>query len=189
MGLPFPQRQVIYKIEPDGPWFANYRVTYVHISGDRSPWQLNKTVAHEAAHYYWIWPATGWGNSGVNRAWVVEGAAEFLALLDEELTLGVEPGSVCDLNIAQVEQLPRDGLVCWYDIGHRFYRDLYRAMDEANFRLAFRRWHLHTRYNTPVCDGDATTYCRVMEAFTTYASEDNRATVEDLINRWYGVTP
>ena len=189
MGLPFPRRQVIYKIEPDGPQFGYYGDTYVHLSGYRTHSQLKGTVAHEAAHYYWSWPVASWASLGVNHAWVSEGAAEFLTHLDEDITYGVEPGSVCDLNlIPEVEQLPFDGPKCWYQIGHRFYLDLYRAMDETNFRLAFRRWFLHTLHATSVCDGDGTTYCRVMEAFTTYASEDNRATVEDLINRWYGVT-
>ena len=188
MGLPFPRRQVVYKIEPDGPQFGYFGGPYVHISGETSFWQLERTIGHEAAHYYWSWPVASWASRGVNRAWVSEGAADFLASLDEDITLGVEPESVCDLNITEVEQLPSDGPQCWYHIGHRFYRDLYSIMDEANFRMAFRRWYLHTLHNTPVCDGDETTYCRVMEAFTTYASEDNRATVEDIINRWYGVT-
>ena len=190
MGLPFPQRQVIYKIEPDRPRAGYHSSGYVYISGHNNPVQLNRTVAHEAAHYYWTSPIAGWTTVDVNYGWVYEGAAEFLTYLDEEVISGVEPGSVCDLNIPEVEQLPYgyDGPPCWYDIGHQFYNDLYRDMDEGNFRLAFRRWYLHGLYNTTVCDGDSTTYCRVMEAFTTYASEDNRATIEDLINRWYGVT-
>ena len=188
MGLPFPRRQVIYKIEPDGPLFGYHSRTYIRLSGFRTHSQLKGTVRHEAAHYYWSWPVAGWASLGVNRAWVAEGAANFLASLDEDITSSVEPGSVCDLNVAEVEQLPYDGPKCWYQIGHQFYLDLYRAMDETNFRLAFRRWFLHTLYSTSVCAGDHTTYCRVMEAFTLYASEDNRATVEDLINRWYGVT-
>ena len=186
MGIPFPRQQVIYKIEPDGEWFGYFGGPYVHVSGHRSPWQLKKTVSHEAAHYYWTWPI--WNPVEMNPAWVSEGAAEFLALLDENVALGAEPGSECDLNITEAERLPRDGPRCWYDIGHEFYRDLYSTMDEVNFRLAFRRWYLHTRHVVPTCRGDETTYCRVMESFTTYASEGNRAAVEELINRWYGAT-
>ena len=84
-----------------------------------------------------------------------------------------------------------EGDTCWYPVGEAFYRELYRAMESTNFRLAFRRWLLHGMFDlADVCVGDdmgiSTTYCHVMEAFTTYASEDNRAAVEDVINRWYG---
>lgn len=190
MGLPFPQRQVVYRIDLDGPWYGGYKTGwFVHLSGPWSPELLRITVPHETAHYYWDWPNAGWTGSQVNYQWVHEGAAEFLSHLDEDITLDVEPGSECDLNIPEVERLPPDGPRCWYDIGHRFYRDLHRTMDEGNFRLAFRRWYLHTLHSVPVCSGNPTTYCRVMEAFTTYASEENRAAVEELINRWYGMTP
>ncbi len=189
MGFPFPQRQVVYRIDLGGPWSASHRDRYVYLSGPWSPEQLNISVAHETAHYYWDWPSVGWTRIGINYQWVHEGAADFLTYLGEEITLGVEPGDECDLNIPEVERLPLSGPRCWYDIGQRFYRDLYRTMDEVNFRLAFRRWHLHMLYGVPACRGDTTTYCRVMEAFTTYASEENRAAVEELINRWYEVTP
>ena len=188
MGLSFPRRQVIYKIDPDGPYTYNDGY-HVLIAGDTSLERLEGTIRHEAAHYYWTWPVASWKSPGTNLGWVAEGTADFLVALDMGITASVVPGSVCDLNIAQVEQLPLGGPPCWYGVGHRFYQDLYPAMNEANFRLAFRRWYVHAVHSTQVCDGDSTTYCRVMEAFTTYASEDNRATVEDLINRWYGVTP
>ena len=69
MGLPFPQRQVIYIIDPDGPLFGYYGGHYVRISGSLSPWQLNEVAAHEAAHYYWTSPVAAWASLGVNRRW------------------------------------------------------------------------------------------------------------------------
>ena len=189
MGFPFPRRQVIYKIEPDGPRRGVLDDQYVYLGGDASMERLEISVGHETAHYYWMWPSGSWLSPEANLGWVSEGAAEFLSILHKGTIPGVVSGSVCDLNIAQVEQLPFGGSPCWYGVGHRFYYALYDTMDEANFRLGLRRWYLHTRFDTPVCDGDTTTYCRVMEAFTTYASERNRAAVEDVINRRYGVMP
>ena len=190
MGLPFPQRQVIYKIDLDGPDFGYRASTHVAISGFSDPANLSYVIAHEAAHFYWTSPVASWTSADINYRWVYEGAAEFLALLENDVSFDVVPGSVCDRNIAEVEELPSDGPKCWwYFLGHWFYSDLYRIMDESNFRMAFRRWLLHTLHNSAVCSGDGTTYCRVMEAFTTNALEDNRARVEDLINRWYGMRP
>ena len=200
MGLRFPQQQVIYVIAPGsgGNWSRNF----VYVGDDYRGGAYYQTIAHEAAHYYWTWPVAGWSPS-FNLAWVHEGAAELLAYGPEAVRdewAGNEWYAPCvGLTIRELQAspliLPGGGSpLCWYPVGEAFYRDLYRAMDPTNFRLAFRRWLLHGMFDAPdVCAADewgySTTYCHVMEAFTTYASEDSRSAVEDVINRWYGGAP
>ena len=197
MGLPFPQRQIIYVIAPGSG--GNHDDRFVWIGDDSADYH---TVAHEAAHYYWTWIAASWAPS-FNSAWVHEGAAELLAYGPDahrdDWAANEWYASCVGLTIRELQAsplvLPGAGSpLCWYPVGEAFYRDLYRAMDPTNFRLAFRRWLLHGMFDLPdVCVPDewgySTTYCHVMEAFTTYASEDSRAVVEDLINRWYGGAP
>ena len=198
MGLPFPQRQVIYVVAPGagGNWSNNF----VWIGYDHGV--APETVSHEAAHYYWTWIRAGWAPY-FNSAWVSEGAAELLAHgphdARDEWTENEWYAPCAGLTIRELQAspliLPDGGSpLCWYPVGEAFYRDLYRAMDPTNFRLAFRRWLLHGMFDSPdVCAADewgySTTYCHVMEAFTTYAREDNRSAVEDVINRWYGGAP
>ena len=196
MGLPFHQRQVIYVIAPgSGGYHAD---TFVWIGDDGADYH---TIAHEAAHYYWGWPVASWFPS-FNSAWVHEGAAELLAYgpdaARDEWVADEWYAPCVGLTIRELQAspliLPGGGSpLCWYPVGEAFYRDLYRAMDPTNFRLAFRRWLLHGMFDLPgVCavdGGISTTYCHVMEAFTTYASEDSRSVVEHVINRWYGGAP
>lgn len=201
MGVPFPQRQVNYLIKPGGG--GNWSESFVYVGDSYHDGPYPHTIAHEAAHYHWTWPRAGWTPFPANLAWVSEGAAELLAYGPDAARVDWvedEWNAPCvGLTITELEAsdfaLERDGgSQCWYPVGEAFYRDLYRAMESTNFRLAFRRWLLHSMFDlADVCVGDdmgiSTTYCHVMEAFTTYASEDNRAAVEDVINRWYGHTP
>ena len=79
---------------------------------------------------------------------------------------------------------------CLYSFGPLLFHDLYHNMDDTTFRLAFRRLFLHTVYSVPnECrnTGGVTTICHVREAFKTYAPEEARSAVEDVITRWYGV--
>ena len=75
---------------------------------------------------------------------------------------------------------------CLYSLGALLFHDLYHNMDDTTFRLAFRHLYLHTVVHD-VCDDPATTICHVREAFTTYAPEEARSVVEDVIARWYDV--
>ncbi len=200
MGLPFPQRQVIYVIAPGSG--GNHDDRFVWIGDDNRDGAYYHTIAHEAAHYYWSWTVASWAPS-FNSAWVHEGAAELLAYGPE--AAGYEWAEYewyapcVGLTIRELQASPLvlsggGSPLCWYPVGEAFYRDLYRAMEPTNFRLAFRRWLLHGMFDLPdVCVPDgwgySTTYCHVMEAFTTYASEDSRSVVEDVINRWYGGAP
>ena len=193
MGLPFPQRQVIYVTRPGSG--GNWSNVFVEIGEEAT----RKMVAHEAAHYYWDWPVAGWSPS-FNLAWVHEGAAELLAhgpLAARDEWAENEWYAPCvGLTIRELQAsplvLPGGGApLCWYPVGEAFYRDVYRAMDPTNFRLGFRRWLLHGMFDlADVCSVDewgySTTYCHVMEAFTTYASDDSRSVVEEVIYRWYG---
>ena len=200
MGLPFPQRQVIYVIAPGagGNWSNNF----VYVGDDYREGAYYHTIAHEAAHYYWTWPTASWAPS-FNAAWVSEGAAELLAhgpdAARDQLAENEWYAPCVGLTIRELQAFPlvlpgSESPLCWYPVGEAFYRDLYRVMDPTNYRLAFRRWLLHGMFDLPdVCPTDergySTTYCHVMEAFTTYASEDNRSAVEDVINHWYGGAP
>ena len=195
MGLPFPQRQVIYVIEQGSG--ANWSPNFVYVGDSYREGPYPHTIAHEAAHYYWIWPKSSWSPN--NAAWAHEGAAELLAhgpeAARDELTEFLENSECAGLTIRQLEAAPTgEAPACWYPLGEAFYRDLYRAMDPINFRLAFRRWLLHGLVDVvEMCSVEwrrvSMSYCLVREAYTTYASEENRSSVEDIINRWYGVMP
>ena len=110
--------------------------------------------------------------------------------LDEFFRFGHQPCTLVQ-SIAEFEDLlpnetdPWQYYDCQYTLGARLFLDLYRNMDETAFRLALRRLYLHTHFDTPACDDDPTVICHLREAFTTYASEETRATVESLIDRHY----
>ena len=190
MGLPFPQQQVNYRIVPGSGGGHVEMFTWIgHDTGGP------KTVSHEAAHFYWSWPRAPWVPHNLNLAWLDEGAADLLANGPDAARDDLWNADCVGLTIPDLEASDywSSETRCWYPVGEAFYRDLYRAMDPTNFRLGFRRWFLHRLVDVAdVCPpnmlGRSTTYCHVMEAFMTYASDDNRAAVEDIVNRWYGVT-
>ncbi len=194
MGLPFPQRQVNYRILPGSGGGHVEMFTWIgHDSGDST------TVSHEAAHFYWSWLRASWVPHHLNLEWIDEGAADFLSYgpgaARDDLMEYPWNAHCTGLTISELEDSDPHGSEarCEYPVGEAFYRDLYRAMDPTNFRLSFRRWFLHKYVDVadvclPNALGRSTTYCHVMEAFTTYASDDNRVAVADIVNRWYGVT-
>ncbi len=203
MDLPFPQRQVVYVVAPGagGNWAANF----VWLGDDPGYTLIDQhIIAHVAAYYYWGRPRGPWAPySPGSTTWVSGGAARLLGYgpeaAREELTEVLENSNCAGLTIRELESSNPQGskVGCSYPVGEAFYRDLYRAMDPTNFRLAFRRWLIHGMVDVlgDVCArarwwaAPPTTYCHVMEAFTTYASDDNRVAVEDVINRWYGGPP
>ena len=155
-------------------------------------------LAHEAVHYYF----TG---AGVNRdsyaQWVVEGPPVFLTYLiakhlNPELPFpdlntyytaqSLTPCEVATITEAENQLDSFEHLDCMYLLGGQLFEDLHQNMDETNFRLGLRRLFLHTRVDTPVCDNDRTAICHVREAFSRYASPEKRATVQAIIERWYG---
>ena len=144
-------------------------------------------------------------DAGVSRyIWLSESVATFIEFLvynsfptpynrptfDEYLRNWHQPCTLVQ-SIAEFEELlPRETdpfqyYDCQYTLGARLFHDLYNNMDETAFSQALRRLYLHTYFDTPVCDDDPTVICHLREAFTTYASEETRATVESLIDRHY----
>ena len=80
---------------------------------------------------------------------------------------------------------------CKYTLGALLFHDLYSNMDETAFRKAFRRLFLHIHHDVPsACDDQAfTTICHLKEAFLAYIAPEERAVVEEIIDRHYGATP
>ena len=200
-GFPFPQRQVIYlfvdadNYEP----FAADRGTHVEVfsqnpfvngqslrrGSTQEAWL--RLLAREASRYYWGRDYYGRDNP----PWLHEGAAELLAHM---VTPGPWTVDECGLaqTIAELESpyLVPDTWACHSALGESLLQDLYNGMEQTAFRQAFRRLYLHTVFNdsAPGCGTFRLTICLLTEAFTTYASEDNRSAVEEVINRWYGDT-
>ena len=144
-------------------------------------------------------------DAGVSKhIWLSESVATFIeymvyhsspskyrpVTLDEYFRFGNSPCTIVQ-SIAEFEDLVPDKTNSWnyydcqYTLGARLFHDLYNNMDETAFSQALRRLYLHTYFDTPVCDDDPTVICHLREAFTTYASEETRATVESLIDRHY----
>ena len=192
MGLPFPRRQVIYLFEEgaSGGSAARNLGTRVVILTDEhflSKEGMLELLAHETSHYYW----TG------GMLWMNEGAATFMESVVKNTLNGPLDQPPCALaqSIDELVNLKRDPLtyrdafLCNYSLGERVFRDLYRNMDDATFRLAFRRLYLHTVFGVPdECDDYSTNSCHLKEAFTTYVPEEAVPTVERVITRWHDRT-
>ncbi len=184
MGLPFPQRQVIYAFvdDPEGPVSGRNSRTHVGVFIDEQQMSGGILLAHEAAHYYW----------STATPWLHEGAATFLASMADNLlheALGWAPcGTIAELEAGYPILEAAIAEPCDYILGERLFRELYSSMDDQTFRLGFRRLYLHTQWHVPDgCDDlyDRTTICHVREAFTAYASEDVKARIEEVITHWY----
>ena len=213
MGFPFPRRQLIFLIV-EAPGGGAHKDTHVHIRqdelvDDRAYQGATLTlIAHEASHYYWKSipsPHCVPADADVSQyIWLGESVATFIeymvyhsspskyrpVTLDEYFRFGNSPCTIVQ-SIAEFEDLVPDKTNSWnyydcqYTLGARLFHDLYNNMDETAFSQALRRLYLHTYFDTPVCDDDPTVICHLREAFTTYASEETRATVESLIDRHY----
>ena len=189
MGLPFPQRQVIYLFAHAPKRGGNYRTHILNWVDEQNvrPEPTLSLFAHEASHYYW---------RGLPR-WMVEGAATLTQAIAKNTQHGLIEIGPCVLarNIAEFEDLERDPNSiyyedCIYSLGERLFRDLYRNMEETAFRLAFRRLYLHRVFNIPGddCDDYEKTICHVREAFAHYAPEGTKADIEKTIERWHDGT-
>ena len=188
MGLPFPQKQIIYWIE-DGvvPGGVNYG-THVAIGVNElraSKQSLLGLLAHEASHYYWRDLRRG-------QHWMAEGAATLI----EDLTKGAEHGfqdnvpCVVARSIAELEAFRGDYgaweyRTCPHSLGGRFFLDLFHNIDSTKFRLAFRRLYLHTKVSVPNdgCRTDFATMCQLREAYRTYADEETAPIIDKVIAR------
>ena len=136
-------------------------------------------LAHEVAHYYW-------GNSA--ERWLDEGAAEIMAIIHEETTTGQEildaantyPCSyAADLSAleGQTGALAED---CDYSLGARFFLDLYRSLDEGDFRRGFRKLYLLGRDTLDPEDPGARSIGHVRDAFDFSAKAR-----DEIIPKWY----
>ena len=191
MGIPFPRRQVIYLLaqipeESGGLNFGTHVSVAVDEQAQSREWML-ELIAHEAGHYYWDSPPN----------WVAEGASHVIASVASNTLEGTLLSEPCEFtqHIAGLLDLlngpnPPPGCDwCNYSLGERFFRDLYRNMDETTFRQAFRRLYLHTEFNLSGDEcSDDTSICHVKEAFLTLSLEETVPIVERVIARWYDGT-
>ena len=146
LGEPFPTRYVALLFEDAVPGNFGGTNSGAHMiilpehdidDGSHESSLAGHVIAHEVAHYYW--------HGG--EAWLDEGAAEFTATLVEHLRKGRPLETVnypCDTvhNIRYLETVAipesHPAYICNYAVGERFFLDLYRSMDEREFRKRFR---------------------------------------------------
>lgn len=95
--------------------------------------KAGRIIAHEVAHYYW----------SDNADWIDEGLADFIASRVEADGTSSEvevtnPPCAYARNILELENLIAnggdEGFECNYSLGDRFFVDLYRTLDESDFR-------------------------------------------------------
>ncbi len=185
MGVPFPRQQLIFFFEEGRSGGGNWLIGHVSIGADEQSLSEERMLAlltHEASHYYW----------NGRTHWTREGAATFFESITRNTPNGTLDQAPCALHrtIGELDDRGDDRSVpwnCYYSLGERLFHDLYRNMDETNFRLAFRRLYLHTVFNDSFDErgSDAPVISHVKEAFTTYASGETTAIVERVISRWY----
>ena len=144
-------------------------------------------LAHEVAHYYW---------GGSSRAWIYEGAANFMAVVSENARVGValEPLIVhfCDVDsIAELDRSKPDPswvTGCDYYLGEQLFLDLYHNLGRETFRQGFRSLYLKSQQDDPTdeCEGTFLDICHVEAAFKAGISAEVAAKVDEVIDRWYG---
>ena len=141
-------------------------------------------IAHEVAHYYWFFN---------HSLWVSEGAADFIAALNESRRVGrvMEPDnvpcsfydSIFHLELAKPDLSSYGGL-CHYTLGERLWLDLHATLGEDDVLDSFREF-----YSTPSEDEEAEIPTRV---HLTGAVTPSDATGPDavirsmLLNKHYG---
>ncbi|MXY21593.1 MAG: hypothetical protein F4Y49_09710 [Dehalococcoidia bacterium] len=136
-------------------------------------------IAHEVAHYYWNYSS---------QTWLDEGAAETMSIIYEETTTGQESWGAADTfpcpyaaDLTGVERMKEtEAEDCAYSLGTRFFLDLYRTLDEEEFRRGFRDLYLMGRDVFDPEDPEARSIDHVKEAFDF--SEKAR---DEIIPKWY----
>lgn len=113
---------------------------------DNDSWESAHTgniIAHELAHYYFRG----------NKRWLNEGGAEFLEAFSENRRRGrlIEADRLPCTTFANIRDLearnpgPDDPYFsCNYSLGQRLFFDLFRNMEEGEFREAFRALYQNT---------------------------------------------
>ena len=139
-------------------------------------------IAHEVAHYYW---------SG-NEDWVDEGAAEFMAAINEIYRTGMPIGaanSPCPHahNIADLERLDITlgdiEFGCNYSLGERLFLDLYRTLGDTLFQERFRQLYPSSSEDT---DDEGSASIGIEHVKQAFRSGENAT--NDVIARWYDGT-
>lgn len=195
LGEPLPTRYVALLFEDAVPAIFGGANSGTHMiilpeydidDGSYESSQAGLVIAHEVAHYYW--------HGGED--WLDEGAAEFTATLVEHLREGQPLDTVnypCDSGhtIRYLETMPipetHPAYICNYAVGERFFLDLYKIMDEKEFRRGFRDLYRRLLENKSAPTGRA----GMAEARATFLdsdntlSEDSRQEAELAIARWY----
>ena len=184
MGLPLPQKQVIYRFEEILSGRGLNHFSHVTIGYDElahSTESMLTLLAHEAGHYYW---------RGREEVWMNEGPAMFLSSVANRTLQGPVFEAPCSLarSITEFEESAPDvtqwdAYVCPYSLGERLFRDLYRHMDDTTFRLGFRRLFLTRLVDS--CGTANDNICYIREAFTTHAPEETVPAIEEVIARWH----
>ena len=185
MSTPFPASEVIWLFENAVPPRANGANFGTHVVTVPEYYDAERTIKspfrhfiHEASHQYW---------GGNSATWIDEGAATFLETVIESAATGW-PIAMERQPCPSARHITEDtGGECDYRFGERIFHDLYRNMDETEFRTAFRHLYLLSRKDDPEdnCVGTDLGICHVKAAFTAGRSAEATATVEKVIARWY----
>lgn len=195
MGEPLPTRYVALLFEDAVPAIFGGANSGTHMiilpdydvdDGSYESSQAGHVIAHEVAHYYW--------HGGED--WLDEGAAEFTATLVEHLRLGHPLAAVnypcaSDHTVRYLETMSipesHPTYVCNYAVGERLFLDLYRNMDEKEFRKGFRNLYRRLKANKSGPTGRAgmPELRATLLGGANTLSEVSRQEAENVIGRWY----
>ena len=161
-----------------------------HDDEDHEYWlRTPQTIAHELAHYYWT-------NRTIGPNWFDEGACESISFLSEWHRDGTPLEThLRSRHCTDAKTLAESALLesksCDYDLGARFFMDLYTALGEDTFRPALRTLYLKSLQDDPAdgCEGAKLNICHLEAAFKGGASDEVEAKVDEIIDRWYGPRP
>ena len=200
MGEPFPINYLallFYDMQPKGAYDS---YTHVLMHPDRDlvdgPYWHAGVIAHEVAHWYW----RNNGDRFQYQHWIVEGGADFLRIISQHERVGrpLEPiGRPCRYfdNISELEKAnpgrSNPASECENSLGQGLLLDLYFALGDETFRLAYRTLYLRHLQDdqTDGCGGPRLNICRLETAFKDGASAEAVRRVDEVIARWYGPRP
>ena len=164
------------------------------------------TVVHEVAHHYW---------RGAS-AWFSEGGADFMEIWTGYVTEDQLPDVRKDCSVDKIADLTGDmswEVICPYLLGSNLFLDLYKALDEHDFRerigkyytmvrdyivedrsiIGYLRIRRYFNQGESLDTGDSCDYCDGMEpalyflrrAFMDGASPEMAHIVNHIISYWY----
>ena len=199
MGVPYPI-DYLALLFYDRNFGASNTYTHLLMMPERDvangPEWYAGVIAHEAAHWHWRNDGSGFQY----QHWIVEGGADFLRIISEHERIGrpLKPiGRPCRYfdNISELEKAnparSDPASECENSLGQGLLLDLYFALGDETFRLAYRTLYLRHKQDAPAdgCGGPRLSICRLEAAFKDGASDEVVAKVDEIINRWYGPRP